>query len=142
VSVALRPIERALAAWLGSSTELVGLIGGEWNVYAAPAPEGTEVPYVTFDHAGTMDVRTFGARLERARYIVRGITVGQSKRPGHLIAEALDRRLEHADEAGFAVEGYRVLRVERDGPVDYPEVRDGRTYRHIGGTYIVEVEPA
>lgn len=129
-------LETALRTVLANDATLAGLAtGGVWN---GAAEQGTDVPFVVFAPVDPgVHVYTFTRRAYTGyEYIVKGVTEGIAT----LAAGQIDRRIDQLlHDAALSVSPFGMLVCRRTRNVSYPEVDEGRTYRHRGGVYRLSV---
>jgi hypothetical protein len=144
-------LEAAIRATLLASSDLAAAIPGfgTEHVWNGAADEGTDCPFVVFAEmspqpgAGAMGGGgnhryNFGDRrvMTDHTFLVKGVTEGHATMLAGVIDRAIDRAL-HAAELDVAP--YTCLVCRRAQDVSYPETDQGRTFRHRGGLYTIQL---
>lgn len=131
-------------AWLyellSADPELAGMV--ENRIFAYVAPALAVYPLVIFAFQGGSDVYASGkARvMSHLEYQVKAVCEGATYTGIVAIADRLDALLHGASGATATV---RVMSCIRQAPLAYPEITDdGMQYRHLGGIYRLQVQPA
>lgn len=129
-------LETAIRAALVNDATLAALAtSGVWN---GAADQGTECPFVVFNEQSGSSPYLFGDRKALLDYtfIVKGVTEGYAT----LLAGQIDKAIDDAlTAAKLTVTGYSVLVCRRTRNVNYSEVDHGRSFRHRGGEYAIQL---
>lgn len=126
-------VEPWLFARLWGDEALRAMVGE--NVVGTLSAGDLEPPYVVFSHVSGRDVlATGGIRVQvDCLYTVKAVGRGASWDVVTPIARRLDALL-HEDGSTVTTPAGDLTCV-REGVVQYPEVREGAQFRHLGGTY-------
>lgn len=104
--------------------------GGVWNTIRA---QGGAFPVVVFRMVSHQDGQTFSSDgVENATVDVKVICEDSASSMLGTIADAIHTALERQ---ALTITGYSHLQTLRTGRIAFPEVVDGVTYWHQGGTY-------
>ncbi len=136
-----------VAAWLDSTlsgdatlTTLLAAAGD--SVMEAPVVQGAAFPVVVYHLHAYRDVRGVGvARVFiDSEWVVQTIVASESYVTARPIADRIDALLQGAVAVAGSGQsaGLTVSAVVRLAPVRYPEVDEGRHYRHLGGRYRIQ----
>jgi len=124
---------------LTGDATLVGLLSdGVDGVVADEAEDDTTDPFVIFQLLDSADVYAIGSVrvLTDATYAVQAVDeVGSYVSLGP-IADRIDALLHDKTEV---VTGGLICATRRERPIRYPETTHGKTYRHLGGLYRIQV---
>lgn len=130
-------VKTGLIAALRADATLTGLLGsGTASIHHSVAPQGSSFPCVTYQKVpGTQPAYTMGGRAwENELYNVKAVTQGHSAPTAGSIAERIDTVLT---DNPVSVSGGTCFYLRLESYIEYPEVTDGKTYQHIGGSYRV-----
>jgi hypothetical protein len=130
-------VKTGIVAALRADSTLTGLLtSGTAGIHHSVAPQGSSFPCVTFQKVpGTQPAYTLGARAwENELYNIKAVTEGHSALTAGSIAERIDTVLT---DNPVSVSGGTCLYLRLESYIEYPEVTDGKTYQHIGGSYRV-----
>lgn len=135
------PTESA-ARWLVAAVSAIDEVDIE--VWGDPLPESDqqrveiEPPYVSISVMPTPDLHFTGGVRARSTVeaTVKVIGEGPSREPILPYVRAIDGRLQNKTNERTP-DGALMLQCLRSVPVDYPEVEGSRTYRHLGGLYVL-----
>lgn len=126
-------VQTALIEFLHADALLLALAPGD--VWADPVPAGQVPPYVVVVLMTADDTYTLSGRaMTDYRYLVKA--VGEAGPAVYQAAERIDALLT---DGSLTLPTHTVTRVRRATVVEYPQVEDGLTIRHVGGTYLVGV---
>lgn len=139
-------LDAAIRALLVADTTLMGYApNGVWNG-AADEQDNNGVaivpPFLVFaDHTPQSQGQhryNFGDRRVSTSkmYLVKGVTAGLATELAGTIDKRIDATL-HA--AALVVPGFTVMVCRRAWDVTYPETDQGRSYRHRGGMYDIQL---
>jgi hypothetical protein len=126
-----------IAEWLyttlSGGTVLSAIVGT--RIYEDVAPQGTALPYVVYSQTSSMDENGIGgSRLcENALWTVQGVAKAMTYNAVKSIAVAIDDLLHGV--LGTATANGVTVACTRQEEVRYSEVREGVTWRHLGGVY-------
>jgi hypothetical protein len=128
-------VELALrAALLGVGASVGVTVSGVWR---ALVPQDKTLPAIVFQVQSAIDVDTHQGRAWiDARYLVKAVTVGYDDADSILLAAGIDEVLNHKRIEGA---GVRLEDVRRVAPFSSTETRDGKVYRHRGGSYRIMI---
>jgi len=122
---------------LAADTALTALVGA--RIYSAAAPAKAAMPYVLYSLQAGRDVLGVGTTrvVTHLTLLVKAVGEGQSFRALQPIADRIDADLNGASGSvtGDAGPGAEILSCVRTAPVAYPEIQEGKQYRHLGGLY-------
>lgn len=131
-------------AWLyqllTDSADLAELVGD--RIFSEVAPATTSYPMVIYAYHNGTDVYGVGKTrvMSQLDFQVKAVGSGASYLPLVPVADLLDTLLHGA--AGNT-EDVKVLSSIRQSPIAYAEIdEDGGQYRHLGGLYRLQVQPA
>lgn len=110
------------------------------RVYADVAPQGAAFPYLVFSYQGGSDKRGVGTAryFVEALYLVKAVRQGESYQPLQTVMDRVDALLQGS--SGGTATGGTVYASVREQSVRFPEVTEGRQYRHLGGVYRITVQ--
>ncbi|KPL70117.1 hypothetical protein ADN00_18930 [Ornatilinea apprima] len=122
----INQIERWIFEILSADSALSQLSKG---VYAHPADQNAEYPFVSFQYQGGFDLNGVGARriYVNALYLIRVIGKNCGIEDLKLVADRIDSLLTTQNEGSIA--------CLREQPFSMVEVEDGIRYPHLGGLY-------
>jgi len=122
-----------LYARLSGDTQLMALALG--GVHENVAPAGTVDPYIVFSMVDNHDVNAVGQTraLTESEWDVKAVREGTSYTTLAPIAARIDALLHD-------VLGGVVISSHRTATIRYPEYTGGASYRHLGGTYRVQIQ--
>lgn len=135
-------VDAAVVGTLQADTQLAALAKG--GVFQDVAPEGAAQKGVFVivqlaAHEDTDEQQTTAAAYEAPRYLAKA--VGRNS-DGAAVVAAYARVHELLQGAALTISGYAWMDTRRESRVSYTE-QDGAFYwKHIGGIYRVEAEPA
>jgi hypothetical protein len=144
-------LEAAIRATLLASSDLAAAIPGfgTAHIWNGAAEEGTDCPFVVFmdmspqpgavaGGGGGNHRYNFGDRrvLTEHTFLVKGVTEGLATMEAGTIDRAIDRALHGAE---LSVAPYTCLICRRSQDVSYPETDKGRSFRHRGGLYTIQL---
>lgn len=117
---------------LTSDATLMAAVPG--GVHESVAPEGTAEPWVVFQLVSNRDVNAVGQTrvVTQCDWDVKAIAEASSYAGLADIADAIDTLLHDVTD-GVVVSCHRVSTIR------YSEKASGTEYRHVGGTYRVQV---
>lgn len=132
---------------LSADAELAELLDVPLNelpdrVWEGVAPAGTTSPWIILTTGEAQDVNVVGAYprlMSRAPLTVKAVGQVSSYSPLAPIARRLYAALHGVTNAAVA-EGGRIVTVQRQNGVQYPEQVQGIQYRHLGHLLQVNVE--
>lgn len=109
------------------------------RVYPDLAPPDITMPFVVYQEQSSDDVRGVGPTniLTTTVYVVKAIAQGSNFDALQPVAEAIYGALHNASGT---ITGGRVLTCLRDQPFRLTEFTDGKTYRHLGGRFSIQVQ--
>lgn len=138
--------QRAAKKWirstLGAASSVTDLVGT--RIYSGVAPQKATYPLIIFSllgggenvHAAGQDRRI----KVRLRFRVTAAVEGASEAPADDIADAFDPILVvQLSSVMVGDQEYAVLGCWQEQPLSYPEVDDGKDFRHAGGIYTLDV---
>ena len=130
-------VEPWLYARLSGDATLMGLVGGVLvNARSDEAvPRGTAA-WLEYAFVSSRDIRTVGGGRAQvdAIYQVKAVVRGGSYDPATSIFSRATRLLELT---GTVTTTAGSLTCTRETIIQYPELQDGTSFRHLGGTYRV-----
>lgn len=132
--------DKWITAKLTGDTALAALVGA--RIYDGEAPPGAGYPLVTWTAASPpRDVMAEGGEriLSVAVYLVQAFAQGRDYDPLRPIAKRIDQILHQA--RGTVTDGV-VFGCVRESAIKLPEMRDGQSYRRLGGYYRLWVQGA
>lgn len=123
--------EVALRSALAGVSAAAGVtVSGIWKELV---PQGQAFPALVFQMQSALDVDTHSGRSwVDARYLVKAVSEGYDDRNANALALAIDNALNHQRIEGS---GVRLEDVHRINRISTTETRDGKVYRHRGGSY-------
>lgn len=123
--------EVALRSALAGVSAAAGVtVSGIWKELV---PQGQAFPALVFQMQSALDVDTHSGRSwVDARYLIKAVTEGYDDRDAAALALAIDGVLNHQRIEGA---GVRLEDVHRINRASTTETRDGKVYRHRGGSY-------
>lgn len=140
----MKVLDRALYAKLKNDGTLTSLApGGVFDTNVPPVAQGGPAPGVArviFQQVGEAPGYTYDSAIERARYIVKGMTHGHTKAPGQAISARIYGLLQ---DGTLTLDAPWVLVYMRKlDEIEYVEFVSGDDvpYWHIGMTYEMEVQ--
>lgn len=133
----MNPIREAIRKKLIANSALTAKLGdGATGVYYQLAPAEATLPWVIFDKSPAPPIWTFaGPPLEQGDWIVKAVAAdaGTAEDIDELIRGVLNR-------ADVNPTGYHNQFTLATSDIDYPEVKDGERYQHVGAVYRVVTE--
>lgn len=121
------PIREAIKKLLSEDATLKSLATG---VFYELAPPEALLPYVIFENpSGTEGWCFQGEPTEEGDLSVKGIGEAAD-------AEAIDRRCkELLNSEELSIDGFELLFIRSMSIINYPEVKDGERFQHVGHNY-------
>lgn len=110
------------------------------RVYFDVAPRDALMPFIVIqsqdadDYRGVGPVNVFTTTL----YIVKAIAQADSYGPLQPVVEAIYDALHNSK--GLAPSGGRIISCLREAPFRLQEFSDGKSFRHLGGRYSLQVQ--
>ncbi len=131
----MKALHAAILAKLEANATILAVAGGVWR---GQRPQGGVCPVVQFRKvSGTWrrDYTYGGARLVMSGLVdVKVIGVGDAADTLGDVDEAFTTAL---DWQALTVAGWQHMQTIRESDFEYPEVADGVTYWHVGGSFRV-----
>lgn len=133
--MSVNQVKAGIVSALQSDATLTGLLtDGTAGIYHMPAPQGAALPYITYNRVpGTGPTYTLqGKAWDVELYNIKAVTTGNSALTAGSIAARIETVL---NDNPVSVSGGSCLYLRLETVIDYPEVSNGKTYHHIGGSY-------
>ena len=134
--------ETALAdTWIESqlsgSTAVTAIVST--RIYPDVAPPDASYPFIVYSLVSPDDVRGVSSQriMSSTIYLVKATALSPNFNALSPVAEAIDAAL---DKQSGPVTGGTVLMCARQRPHRQAETTDGKTYRHLGGEYLIQVQ--
>lgn len=132
-------VRRALYGKLAGDTTLNNLLGSpapnySKSIYHQQAPDGAGFPFVILNRQSGVPTEAFTdpSALETDVWLVKAI----DKNTTADAAEAASARVAVLlNDSALTISGATTLYLRRQSDVEFPEVRDGVTYRHVGSLF-------
>lgn len=135
----LAVISAVIAALRGAPAVMAVATGG---VHSPIAPPDVAPPYIVVDAQPRAIEYTYTKVARVAdEYVVKGITRGNSQLPGLQLAGQIQTVLQDA-ALDLAPWGWRLMALRLASHIGYPELVEGVTHYHVGGSYRIEVTGA
>jgi hypothetical protein len=132
---------RALYGKLAGDTTLNGLLGSPATgyskaIYHQEAPEHAAYPLIVFQKQAGTPSDAFGkpAALDTEVWLVK--TVDKS-RSADTAEAAHARTISLLNDASLSMSGATLVFLRRESDVEYSEVADGESYKHVGSLFRV-----
>lgn len=106
----------------------------EGRVYSDMAPQGSEVPAITFAWLGGADRRQGPIRLTNSLYLIRAITTGSSFMALETLADRIDQVMT-LPEGGTIIRDVLLESCLREQPHKRKDQEDGVPHVFLGGIY-------
>lgn len=132
-------IRRALYGKLSGDSTLTNMLGTAASgytkgIYHHDAPEDAAFPFVVFSKSSGVPTEAFAkpSAYETDVWLVKAIDRNTTADT----AEAINARVTALlNDATLSISGGTLLYLRRQSDVDYPEMVEGITYRHVGSLY-------
>lgn len=110
------------------------------RIYFDVAPRDAQMPFIVIQEQDASDFRGVGPVnvFTTTLYIVKAIAQGDSYMPLQPIAKAIYDALH--DSKGVAPSGGRIVSCLREAPFRLQEFSEGKSFRHLGGRYSLQVQ--
>lgn len=129
-------VKAGLYAALAGDSTLTAFVGSD-AVYDGVAPQGKATPYIIFQKlTGVASYAFSGLAFDTHTFLVKAVDEDPSAATVGSIAERIDAVLTDQD---ITLSSGTIMVLRRQQDIDYPEVADGRTFRHVGALYTVGV---
>jgi len=133
------PVRRALYGRLASDTTLNNLLGTpptgySKSIYHQQAPAGAAYPLIVINkQSGTpTEAFTDPSALETDVWMVKAVDRSNSADTAEAAAA---RVITLLNDAALSISGSTTLYLRRQSDVEFPEVTDGVTYKHVGALF-------
>ena len=133
------PVRRALYGRLASDTTLNNLLGTpptgySKSIYHQQAPAGAAYPLIVINkQSGTpTEAFTDPSALETDVWMVKAVDRSNSADTAEAAAA---RVITLLNDAALSISGSTTLYLRRQSDVEFPEVTDGITYKHVGALF-------
>jgi hypothetical protein len=138
------PVRRSLYGKLAGDTTLNSLLGSApagyaHAIYHQQAPENAAYPFVVFSKSSGVPTDTFhlpGA-FETDVWLVKAVDRSMSGDTAEAIADRIKVLL---NDAALSISGRTLMMLRRQSDVEYPEITDGESYKHVGSLFRVVYE--
>ena len=132
-------VRRAIYGRLSSDSTLGNLLataptGYTKSIFHDFAPDNASFPYVLFHKQSGVPTEAFNdpSALEDDVWLVKGV----DKNASADTVEAIQARVQALlNDSTLSISGATHLYLRRQSDVEFPEVREGDTYRHAGALY-------
>jgi hypothetical protein len=136
VSTAVR---RAIYGKLAGDGTLTGMLGTapagmSQNIFHNEAPDNAPFPFVIFSKSSGVPTEAFHdpSALETDVWLVKAVDRSDTADTAEAISERIKVLL---NDATLSISGAVCLYLRRQSDVEYPELVEGNSYRHVGSLY-------
>jgi hypothetical protein len=133
------PARRAIYGKLAGDTTLTNLLGTAATgyskaIYHQQAPQGAQYPMVIFNKQSGVPTEAFTdpSAYESDVWLVKAVDQDTSADDAEAIAARVTALL---NDAALSISGATTLYLRRQSDVEYAEVTNGVTFRHVGSLF-------
>lgn len=131
-------VKAGLYSKLTGDATLTALLASSTSVFDKVAPQGSALPYVIFQKLDGQARYTMGGHAYTDNtFLVKAVTDSPSALTAGSICERIDALLT---DGTITLSSGSVMVSRRQVDIDYAETTDGRTYQHVGATYLIGVQ--
>jgi hypothetical protein len=133
------PVRRAIYGRMAGDTTLSNMlatpaIGYSKAIYHQQAPENAGYPFVIFQKQSGIPTEAMSdpSALETDVWLVKAVDRNTSADTAEAIADRVKTLL---NDAPLSISGATLIYLRRQSDVEYPEVDQGVSYKHVGSLY-------
>lgn len=131
-------VKAGLTSKLTGDATLTAMLASSTSVYDKVAPQGSALPYVIFQkQTGSPRYTMGGPAYDDNVYLVKAVAESPSAKVAGQIAERVDALLT---DGSLTLTSGSLMVMRRQQDVEYAETADGRTFQHVGATYLIGVQ--
>ncbi len=133
-------INRWITEALSDDAQIAAIAGD--RIYQDQAPEMAAYPFIIFQFSDGEAINGIGACrvMVRTRYVVKAVSLDAADADARTLADRIDAVIGSATAASHSEDATIHFSGRLESPVAYtePARNSSRTYRHLGGVYVIE----